>query len=81
MENINRCNYRNCVHVLVCKRTDAKFCSRKCKELEKTYRRRDQHAEKVRKSEIVGMLLEYEKNQNILNNPDVLSLFEKIRNK
>lgn len=81
MENINRCNYRGCIKVLINRRPECKFCSRKCKELEKTYKRRDQYAEKVRMSEIVGMLIEYENNQDILKDPMVLELFRKYGNK
>lgn len=83
MENINRCNYRNCVHVLIDRRPECKFCSRKCKELEKIYRKRDNITKKEEDNHILNLLGQYDKlkSSDILNNSDILSLFEKIRNK
>lgn len=83
MENIKRCGYRNCVHVLIDRKESCKFCSRKCKEYEKIYRKRDHITKKEEDNHILNLLGQYDKlkSSDILNNSDLLSLFEKIRNK
>jgi hypothetical protein len=41
-DNIKTCAHRNCETELVNKRKDAKYCCRKCKVYERTYKKREE---------------------------------------
>lgn len=74
---IPRCLYRHCVHILISKRSDAKYCSRICKQYERIYRKREDKSFKSDKDQINQIL----KNWDSLNSPEIMGLYNKINNK
>jgi hypothetical protein len=83
MEEINEndfikrcCTYRNCGKILSdTKRSDSKYCNKKCKDNERTYIKRERKKDKEEKEEIVKNLIQIEKNK------EMLELFTKIYKK
>ena len=66
-----KCNYRNCGKELVDKRSDAKFCNKKCKDNERTYIKRELKRIKNDREDIKNKLKEIE-------NLEIIKLFENI---
>lgn len=74
MTNIKICSYRNCTKgVGDDKRKHAEYCSRRCKDNERVYRKREKKRNESDREHIKNML-----RQLSLVNPDVLELFNKI---
>jgi ribosomal protein L33 len=68
-----RCQYRNCGCIIPENtRSDAKYCSIKCRGNERTYIKRENRRFKKEKLEIVKNIIEVEKNIELLD------LFNKI---
>lgn len=44
---IKYCRYRNCNKEVIGKRVDAEFCSKKCKDCEKIYRKREKERNNI----------------------------------
>lgn len=77
---IRRCNYRNCVKVLIDKRPQAIYCCRECKQYERIYRLREDKSfksEKIRDNQ----LIQEANNLESLKDPNVLMLFNLINGK
>ena len=74
MEN-KLCSYRNCINLIIGRRSDSKYCCSKCKENEKTYLKRDKKKLESEKDNIKKMLIDY---HNIQMDKELLSLYSKI---
>ena len=66
------CKYRNCEKVLSGVRSDANYCSLKCRNNERTYIKRENRRVKKEKEEIAKLL------HDVGKNGDLLELFKKI---
>lgn len=81
MKEIKRCGSRNCNAVLIGKRSDAKYCSRQCKEYERVSSKREEKRIKDDKNHLKDLINQYEKGLSNQVGQDILDLYKLVYGK